>query len=290
MIRLDVVEDSSVFLSHGDLEFYECLLGDTVMGNPDSDIAVLVIHGFTGSNIENIYLGNELAKAGYRVYIPLLQGHGTDYKDLSKYKYEDWLSKVEESVNFLLSEKVGRKIFVAGHSMGGVLALNIATRMHLDGLILLATPYRYALALRLMVRMMSGLPVFTPFGSYYFEDPTIRDIPISKHFEKQYAKVKFSSINEVFEAQDEVYDKLDQIHAPCLLIYSEKDEIVPNSHAYQIYDGLASADKELVWVQNSDHILTIDGARDVVAEEIIEFVTRLTEDDCHDCSDVMAEC
>jgi len=123
------------------------------------------------------------------------------------------------------------------------------------------------------VRMMSGLPVYTPFGTYYFEDPQIRELSISKYFSEKYSKIKLSSLNELFEAQEEMFDHLDEIAVPVLLIYSEKDKVIPNSHAYQIYDQLGSTDKELVWVDNSDHILTIDFARDVVAGLVREFIT-----------------
>ena len=45
------------------------------------DKAILLIHGYTGSPREMLWLGTQLHKAGYTVSIPRLPGHGTNKED-----------------------------------------------------------------------------------------------------------------------------------------------------------------------------------------------------------------
>ncbi|MHA2502890.1 MAG: hypothetical protein ACXAE3_08475, partial [Candidatus Kariarchaeaceae archaeon] len=55
---------------------------DTIMGPQDADMGIIFHHGFAGSNVELLYIGNSLAQHGYRVLIPLLPGHGTHSDDM----------------------------------------------------------------------------------------------------------------------------------------------------------------------------------------------------------------
>lgn len=43
--------------------------------------AILLIHGYTGSPRDMIWLGHQLNEAGYNIYIPRLPGHGTNKND-----------------------------------------------------------------------------------------------------------------------------------------------------------------------------------------------------------------
>ena len=58
----------------------------------DSQPAVLVLHGFTGSTQSMHYLGEELHRRfGFHVCGPRLAGHGTSPNDMATTGYLDWL-------------------------------------------------------------------------------------------------------------------------------------------------------------------------------------------------------
>lgn len=101
-----------------------------------NDVGCLLIHGFRSCPLEMRDFGNYLNNMGFTVHICLLPGHGTEPRDLVGIKWIHWLQLVEKSYKEL-NEKCS-KIFVAGLSTGGSLALYLASRHKVDGIIALA--------------------------------------------------------------------------------------------------------------------------------------------------------
>ena len=67
-------------------------------------------------------------------------------------------------------------------------------------------------------------------------------------------------------------EALPRVTAPALVIHSHGDAGVPDANAEYIYANLGSAQKELVWLERSGHILPEEIERDVVLERIGAFV------------------
>ena len=88
-----------------------------------SDTGVMLIHGGGGGTTADMReLGQFIhQETGYTVLAPLLPGYGTTKEDLAETTYEDWINAVKQ--NFLELKSEVKKIFVVGHSMGGVLTL-----------------------------------------------------------------------------------------------------------------------------------------------------------------------
>src|SRR5689334_23628869 len=87
--------------------------------------AVLLLHGFTGSPWEVRPLGDSLAARGYHVYAPLLPGHGTTPEAMLYVTHLDWEREAERGLQAL---KGFEHVFVAGLSLGSLLALLVAAR------------------------------------------------------------------------------------------------------------------------------------------------------------------
>jgi len=87
-------------------------------------IGVLVCHGFTGSPRTVRPWAEYLAAAGLTVRAPRLPGHGTVWPDLAKTGWLDWYAEAERAFTELHARC--EKVFVAGISMGGCLALRLA--------------------------------------------------------------------------------------------------------------------------------------------------------------------
>jgi carboxylesterase len=60
-------------------------------------------------------------------------------------------------------------------------------------------------------------------------------------------------------------------------MHSRDDDFVPPVNTANIYDHLGSADKELVWVEKSDHVITEDGDRERVFRAAWDFIKRVSE-------------
>ncbi len=87
-------------------------------------IGVLLIHGFTGAPTEMRPLGEYLAVKGYTVSGPLLPGHGTTPRALMNRKWSEWAETVDQTYQELTASC--DRVFVAGLSLGALLALNLA--------------------------------------------------------------------------------------------------------------------------------------------------------------------
>ena len=92
-------------------------------------IGVLFLHGFNSSPHSMREWAKLTADAGYRVAVPRLPGHGTHWRELNATRWRDWYCCAEREFRSLAANC--DQVFVAGHSMGGALALRLAA-LHPD--------------------------------------------------------------------------------------------------------------------------------------------------------------
>ena len=116
---------------------------------------VLILHGFASGLDSVSELAPPLTALGLPIRIPILRGHGAETPEaLRGATWHDWLTDADSALDNLLIET--EKVIVIGHSMGGVLALNLAMT-HGDQLdsIILAAP-----AIQLAVPFSPGKPLY----------------------------------------------------------------------------------------------------------------------------------
>ena len=99
---------------------------------------VLLIHGFTGLPAELFLLGEFLNRKGYTVLCMRLAGHGTNEDDLMRTNKGDWFNSVLDG--FYILRGACEKIFVVGHSMGGLLTLKLSSERDVSKIVTLAAP------------------------------------------------------------------------------------------------------------------------------------------------------
>ncbi|MCK5736615.1 MAG: alpha/beta fold hydrolase, partial [Spirochaetaceae bacterium] len=85
---------------------------------------VLCLHGFTGYPGEMAYPAKRLLDAGWDVKVPRLSGHGTCGDDFRKNTVADWRKQISEEWKNLDARY--DEVCVLGHSMGGLMALDLA--------------------------------------------------------------------------------------------------------------------------------------------------------------------
>ena len=96
-------------------------------GNQNPLASVVLFHGLAANSRLMTYLGTVFARAGWRVYLPDLPGHG---KNTDRFTFARAQQCADSTVEFL--ERSGqinpKKTILAGHSLGGAIAIRMADR------------------------------------------------------------------------------------------------------------------------------------------------------------------
>lgn len=232
-----------------------------------NEVGVLISHGFTGTTHSTRFIGEYLAQAGgFTVAGPRLKGHGTDPADMARSTAEDWIRSLEEA----LAQLQGRcpKIFVSGLSMGGTLSLYlsamypqvIAGVIPVNGAIFLNSPDLAGLA------YLPGAPEVVPGVGSDIRQPGIVELA--------YPVVPVPAIRQIMALMAVTRELLPRVACPALIIHSREDHVVPPANGPYIMENICSQDKELLWLNNSYHVATLDNDKELIAERSLDFIRR----------------
>jgi carboxylesterase len=229
-------------------------------------IGCLLVHGLTSTPQSVRALGEAFAARGIDVEAVLLPGHGTTPEDLESTTWQDWYDAVRAGLDRLRPRC--DRVFVCGQSMGGALALRAAAREPVDGVMSLAG-FVYLRDWRLrFLPLMKRVKRWRASIGNDIADPMRRD-------EISYDRIAFSTIEQLIALGHAVRPDLERIDVPALIMQSRVDHVVPADTADFIYDAIHSSDKELVRLENSYHVISMDYDFDIVADRCVRFMRRI---------------
>ncbi|MBS1250880.1 MAG: Thermostable monoacylglycerol lipase [Chloroflexi bacterium] len=235
---------------------------------PGGPTGCLLIHGFTGTPKEMLPLGEYLAEQGHTVLAPRLFGHATRLEDMNRARWEDWVASVEDGWHIL--EGATDQIFVLGLSMGGVLSLYVSSQLPVAGTVAMSTPYEIPPDPRL--RFLKVLWRFfrqAPKEEDDWQDPSAGIGHIS------YPTYPTRGVIELQKLMDEMRAALPTLTQPVLLIHSRKDGGVSHHQMPKIHAQVGSAQKEMLWLENSGHVITRDAEKERVFKAVEAFIQRV---------------
>lgn len=232
-----------------------------------NDVGVLVCHGFTGTTQSMRYLGEQLHAAGFTVIGPRLKGHGISPAAMAMTTAQDWIDSVDEALAEL--RKTCTEVYMVGLSMGGTLTLYTAA-MHAD-LIKGAVPINAVV--RIGKAEMAGLafdrsmPATVPGIGSDVKDPESTELA--------YREVPVPAFRQVYALAAVTHDLLPRIKCPVLVIQSREDHVVDPTNGPRIVGGVGSDQVELLWLNNSYHVATIDHDKALIAERTVAFIRSI---------------
>lgn len=235
----------------------------------EGDVGVVVSHGFTGS-VQSIRPWAEALATpgdgweGARVVAPRLPGHGTTWRDLARTRWWDWYAAVEDAY-LELSAQVDR-VFVAGLSLGGALALRLAEREKVAG-VLLVNP---AIATRdRRVAPATAVHAILPPQKGVADDIAKEGVE-----ELGYPKFSVTSLATMTDLWRDVRANLAAVRAPVLLMTSRVDHVVDELSGELIRSRVR--DVTSLTLEHSYHVATLDNDAEAIASASKEFVSRLS--------------
>ncbi|RAK11150.1 esterase/lipase [Halanaerobium saccharolyticum] len=234
--------------------------------------AILLIHGFGGKSSNWDYIAKEINnKLNLAVYVPRLPGHATNTTDFLNSSADQWLRKIIDSYLFLKNDY--QDIYLAGLSMGGLLATLLASNFKVKKLSLIAPAF---FAFKRSI-------AFTPYLKYFIKKVN-NDFKIDENNLTE-AEIDYHnnySFNYYPEALAELYKLMKkgrkaaaEITAPTQLILSTSDQQVDSKQIEKFLNkkmGQFLVDQKIY--QKSSHVIINDLEKERCAEDIINFFSK----------------
>lgn len=226
----------------------------------------LLIHGITATPQTLRLMGDSLSRSGIRVSAPLLDGHGRHWRDLERSTWRAWYRSVETAYGLL--RRRCRRVYAAGLSLGGSLALHLAAHHpELDGVIAM-NPVLYLDDWRLpFLPILRRVRRCLPAIAGDLQDPdAVSDL--------SYDRTPLASIHQLVRFMRHLEDDLPDVRCPALIMSSARDHIVPPGNGPHVLARISSRQKRLVVFRRSAHVLTLDWEKAEVFARAHAFIRR----------------
>jgi len=235
---------------------------------PGGSVGCVLIHGLTGSPPAMRPMGDYLAERGLTVSGPLLAGHGTTPQDLASTTWQDWYASVKMALEDL-EQRCGR-VFVGGFSLGSLLALHLAVHHEVNGLVLMSPALKVRDWRSQLVPLLRHVIKFMPKDT----DPEQSDLTDREAYKRfwSYDVHPVVSVHQLLLLQKVVRGELDQVHTPTLVVYATGDMSISPDSGPDVYDGIATRDKELVVLRGSGHGLVVDSECEFVFRTVCDWI------------------
>jgi carboxylesterase len=225
-------------------------------------IGVVLSHGFTGSPHGLRTWAHTLAAAGFAVRMPLLPGHGTSWQELARTTWQQWHGALDDA--YLELDAHCDHVFSAGLSMGGALALRIAATRPVAGVVLVNPALviddpRAPLA-GILKLVMKSTPAIA------------NDILKEGMDEGAYPRTPVAAAHELNKMFKDTIRILPRVTAPVQVYRSTVDHVVSDSSIAALRRGLTHARLELVRLENSYHVATMDNDADQIFSGSVDFI------------------
>jgi carboxylesterase len=230
-------------------------------GNGD---AVLCLHGLTGTPYEVRPVAEVLVGRGLRARGPWMAGHEGGHEALARTTWTDWVELAGRELEALRAEH--ERVFVVGVSMGGLVTLRLAQTLRVDGLVVIGTPLALRPPLPLLARALRRLMPFRVKRGSDIREPAARE----RH--PGLAATPLAAVTELVRLQGEVVADLARIEAPILVAHGRHDRTALPRDAARIHAAVASRRKQLVYLESSGHVATVDYDGPALARIAADFI------------------
>ncbi|AWW44486.1 alpha/beta fold hydrolase [Polynucleobacter paneuropaeus] len=248
--------------------------------------AVVLLPGLCGSELEMGAIPRLLKQSNHTYTIPRIKGYSA-HTGLTG--YQEWIDSVDQFVTDL--SQTHDSISIAGLSMGATLALAVAEQNSKVHSLVILSP----------VFLFDGwsVPWYYPFlallykigiRNWHFKEREpfgVKNVELRRHIQKAVMANSVSELGAAHLPAVHLYQSLElvkatkkelsSITADTLIIHAVDDETASPKNPEIIIDRISSETCRMIWLGNSYHMITVDNEREVVANEVNNFINQTIE-------------
>jgi len=254
-----------------------------------------LIHGLTGTAKEMSSIARRLNKQGFSVAAPLLANHDKSISRLKRTSWQELYNSIRKE--FIRYTAEYENIFVAGLSFGALIGIMLAHEfpkkvkalncfsptLFFDGWghkpksrIFLPLVYRTPLKYWFYFKEeypygIKNQRLRTKIENFYKEAELF---DYSKVYLYGYPVIPISCMYQNYLLSKKVVSILKNITTPIQLMQARNDDVTSPKNSYCIYDRVSSRQKEIIFFENSYHIITADQERNKVAQITADFFEK----------------
>ena len=233
-------------------------------------LGCLLVHGFGDTAALMEPMGTYLSTQGVSTRGITLPGHGTSLEDFANISNQQLLGMVE--MEYAKLKENCDSVVMVGFSMGGLLALQLATMRDLEGIVTICAPAfpRGGLAGEKIMKFIAT------FGSVFGANiPTLGMTSLSdktlSEYLVGYRSYPARSLIRLVELMETTRTILGRVKAPILVVQSRLDDVIWKKSGEYILDSVRSKKKSLIRLENSRHKAPLDRDRRILFDEISKF-------------------
>ena len=270
---------------------------EPVISHPKQDLTIL-IPGLNGSGLELGQLPRFLQAAGHDVLISEIPGFlfGSHAS-----KFSNWVQELHQIID--AQKEIYSTVNLVGISMGATLATLVATqRTDISSLVLMSPVLKYD---------GWSVPFYRPLLDFFYffgmrnweyserEPFGVKNIDLRRRISEKFKTSKVSEVGALSISACHLHEakglmasaknSLQNLKCRLLLIQSVEDDTCSVWSAEEILDRCKSEVRRVIWLGNSYHIVTIDNEREIVLNEVLNFIAQTSAVERHQIAPATSE-
>ncbi|MDD5116298.1 MAG: alpha/beta hydrolase [Candidatus Omnitrophica bacterium] len=253
-----------------------------------------LIHGLTGTAKEMGAIAHRLNKQGFSVAAPLMFNHNKSISCLKRTTWQELYNSIR--AEFLKYAKEHESISVAGLSFGALIGILLAHEfpgkikalncfsptLFYDGWgnpksriflpLIYRTPLKYWLYFKEEYPYGLKNERLRSKVENFYKDADLFDY--SKVHLYGYPMIPVSCMYQNSLLAKKVISILPQLRTPIQLLQAREDDVTSPKNSYCIFNRVGSKEKEIIFLEDSYHIITADQEREKVAEKTVAFFEK----------------
>ncbi len=243
---------------------------------------VVLVHGMHEHSARYAHVGARLAGAGFAAYAADHHGHGrSSGRRANLERMALVVADLGAFVSFATARHGGLPVFMVGHSLGGLSALQYATEPDtvLDGLVVSGPLVHTTVGSALQRRVAGVLSALVPdLGVTALDaaEKISRDPAVVRAYQEDplvyHGKIKARTGAEILVSMQSLPARLPRLSVPLLLLHGTDDQICVPTGSAMVHDRVPSPDKTLRFYQGLYHEVFNEPERDEVLTDLVHWL------------------